>query len=194
MTTEEFIDGISSLVSEGTREKLYQSIRERPNGVFVEVGTYMGGTLFRMAHFAKKNNIPMKFYAVDTFTYENISFQQKEIDSLAHNAAPVSYYEIYQHNLSESNLSRDVITLKMDSMDAVDKFDDESIDVLFLDGCHGYPYTKNEILAWLPKVRIGGIILGHDFKDCGDVQRAAREALGEIQTTPENESYYWVKS
>lgn len=45
----------------------------------------------------------------------------------------------------------------------VDKFDDGFFDWIYIDACHTYEAVKNDITKWLPKVKKGGIISGHDF-------------------------------
>lgn len=37
------------------------------------------------------------------------------------------------------------------------------IDFLFIDGCHSYEAVKSDIEGWLPHVKVGGTILGHDY-------------------------------
>jgi len=61
---------------------------------------------------------------------------------------------------------------------------DGYFDAIFLDTSHEYNRTKNEILAWIPKVKKGGIFAGHDFDTHtgmyhGGVKKAVREVWGE---------------
>ena len=44
-------------------------------------------------------------------------------------------------------------------------FGTESIDFCYIDGDHSLGGVYNDIMAWTPKVKIGGIIGGHDYKD-----------------------------
>ena len=53
--------------------------------------------------------------------------------------------------------------LKMTSMEAVKKFENESIDFVFIDGSHEYEDIKNDIISWMPKVKKGGVLAGHDY-------------------------------
>jgi len=63
---------------------------------------------------------------------------------------------------------RPVEILKMDSVEAAKKFRDKEFDLVFIDASHDYQSVLNDILAWKPKVREGGIICGHDFFRSGD--------------------------
>jgi hypothetical protein len=49
------------------------------------------------------------------------------------------------------------------SLEAALTVPDEWLDFVFLDGDHRYEAITQDIRAWLPKVRKGGLICGHDF-------------------------------
>lgn len=53
--------------------------------------------------------------------------------------------------------------IKKFSMDAVKDFNNETLDAVFIDGNHEYKYVKEDIEIWTPKVKIGGIVSGHDY-------------------------------
>ena len=49
------------------------------------------------------------------------------------------------------------------SMDAVKKFNDGELDIVYIDCNHNFQNVTNDIAEWSKKVRKGGIISGHDF-------------------------------
>jgi predicted O-methyltransferase YrrM len=49
------------------------------------------------------------------------------------------------------------------SWEAARHYEDLSLDMVFIDADHSYESVRNDIAAWLPKVRLGGILAGHDF-------------------------------
>jgi predicted O-methyltransferase YrrM len=61
---------------------------------------------------------------------------------------------------------------------------DESIDILYIDATHTYDGVKSDLEAWIPKVKNGGIISGHDYEtknegwDNGGLKRAVHEMVG----------------
>lgn len=50
------------------------------------------------------------------------------------------------------------------SMDAVQDFADNSLDFVYIDGAHDFKNVVDDVCEWSKKVRIGGIVFGHDFK------------------------------
>lgn len=68
--------------------------------------------------------------------------------------------------------------LKMDSVKAAESVKNKSLDFVFIDGDHSYEGTSRDIESWLPKVKIGGFICGHDYDNqntIGDVKTAVDE-------------------
>ena len=62
------------------------------------------------------------------------------------------------------------------SVDGAKLFDDSSVDLVFIDANHTYEHVKEDIEAWYPKIRDGGILSGHDFSgDFPGVEKAVRE-------------------
>jgi predicted O-methyltransferase YrrM len=51
------------------------------------------------------------------------------------------------------------------SLDAVKTFPDNSIDFVFIDGNHALDHVVCDLTQWTKKVKVGGIISGHDYKD-----------------------------
>lgn len=54
------------------------------------------------------------------------------------------------------------------SIDAVKRFDDESIDFVYIDGNHQYDFVMNDIREWTKKLKKGGIMSGHDYYRIAD--------------------------
>ena len=90
--------------------------------------------------------------------------------------------------------------LKMLSIDASTMFEDNSLDLVFIDADHKYESVKNDINAWIPKIRKRGIICGHDYggSDNGGlgmhpgVKQAVDEAFGDrVNTVPVTRVRVW---
>lgn len=64
----------------------------------------------------------------------------------------------------ENKFMEDQITIVREfSVPASEKFADESMDFVYIDGNHSYENVKADIEAWHKKVKKGGIVAGHDY-------------------------------
>lgn len=64
------------------------------------------------------------------------------------------------------------------SVDAADAYGPCSVDVVYIDADHSYDAVSADIDAWLPKIRHGGYICGHDYHDgFPGVRKAVDERL-----------------
>jgi hypothetical protein len=57
------------------------------------------------------------------------------------------------------------IIIRMTSATAARRFEDGQLDFVYLDAQHHYEAVKEDIRCWLPKIRQGGILAGHDYLD-----------------------------
>lgn len=81
----------------------------------------------------------------------------------------------YLFNLCTKNLEpvKDVVTiLRKTSVQAAKQFKANSLDFVFIDGSHDTESVCADIDAWFPKVKVGGIIAGHDYKSHREVEIA----------------------
>lgn len=85
------------------------------------------------------------------------------------------------------------------SIDAAGTIQDRSLDLVFIDADHSYQGVKGDLAAWVPKVRPGGWIGGHDFGntdpayDFSGVDRAVQEwasAWGVVIETDSNFTWF----
>jgi len=53
--------------------------------------------------------------------------------------------------------------IKQMSMHAVQEFENGELDFVYIDGAHDFQNVVNDLCEWSKKVRIGGIVYGHDY-------------------------------
>jgi len=70
--------------------------------------------------------------------------------------------EAYQKTI-ENTKGMNATILRCESLEAASNVPDGSLDFVFIDGNHNLPYTIADLHTWIPKVRSGGIISGHDY-------------------------------
>ena len=68
----------------------------------------------------------------------------------------------------------------MTSLQGAELFEDGSLDMVYIDGNHKYEFVKADIKAWLPKIKKGGFLCGHDYghKLCPGTKPAIHETAG----------------
>ena len=67
--------------------------------------------------------------------------------------------------------------LKEFSTDALKRFEDNTVDFVYLDGNHAEPYISEDIRGWYKKVRPGGILAGHDYTRTRAHRNDTRQAV-----------------
>lgn len=146
----------------------------------VEVGSWKGKSTAYLAVEIVNSGKKILFDAVDTWkgSSEHINDPYVRTDKL---------YALFQANISP--VSHVVNPVREESTAAAKLYEDESIDIVFIDASHEYDHIKNDIAAWYPKVKSGGIISGHDYGWAG-VKRAVHEAFG--QQNVEDTEMCWV--
>ena len=56
-----------------------------------------------------------------------------------------------------------VMKIKQKSEEAASMFHNESIDFIYIDGNHQYAFVKRDLELYVPKIKLRGIIAGHDY-------------------------------
>src|SRR5262249_50144311 len=81
-------------------------------------------------------------------------------------------------NLEDCGVREIVRPVRCPSIRAASAFDDGSIDFCFIDAAHDFESVLDDVQAWLPKVKPGGRLAGHDI-EMKSVHQAVHTALGE---------------
>ena len=80
---------------------------------------------------------------------------------------------------TENMAGREYHLIRDFSVEASKTIEDGSLDVMFIDMNHNYEFVRDDIAHWLPKVKSGGIIGGHDYSQSfPGVIQAVDEAFG----------------
>lgn len=123
----------------------------RPQRV-VELGTHNGMSFYVFCESMLAHDIDGLCYAIDCWEGDDhTGAYGEEIYSQVQN-------HCREHFRGVSYL------LRMLFSEAAKKFDDDSIDLLHIDGLHTYEAVKEDFETWYPKVKPGGIILFHDVE------------------------------
>jgi Methyltransferase domain len=153
---------------------LYKHAIDRfPSGShFVEIGIWEGRSAAFMGVEILNSGKKIRYDAIDHFEG---SKEHKEDPMWVPRLS--SLYDVCVANLQP--ISHVVNIIKSDSIVASQNYQDQSLDFVFIDGGHSYESIKADITAWLPKVKKGGILAGHDYPDWAGVVKAVHEFFGE---------------
>lgn len=66
------------------------------------------------------------------------------------------------HSIKHSGYKEKAIILEKDSKEALNDIPDDSLDFIFLDTYMTYEQAYNDVNEWYPKVKNGGLFMGHD--------------------------------
>ena len=77
------------------------------------------------------------------------------------------------------------------SNQAVNEFEDESLDFVFIDASHDFHSVNEDIYLWKNKVNKGGMVSGHDI-DLLQVKMAVSNHKTRFETGPDN-VWWWIK-
>lgn len=116
---------------------------------FVELGTHRGYSYFAACETVKILGLGTNCHAIDTFAGdEHAGFYDHSIydDVCIRNADYAGFSSIHQ----------------MTFADALEKFDDCSIDILHIDGRHFYADVKEDYETWSRKLTPDAVVLFHD--------------------------------
>jgi hypothetical protein len=73
--------------------------------------------------------------------------------------------DVYKEFIENTKGYNNLVVHKKSSAEAVSSFEDNSVDMVWIDAGHTYEECGNDIDMWLPKIKKGGIISGHDYCD-----------------------------
>jgi len=91
----------------------------------------------------------VKLFCIDPWAAYNRNSQDRE-DNIYRNAMV---------RLNGCNIE----VMRMTSLEASQKIDDNSLDFVYIDALHEFDNVMMDIILWSKKVRSGGIVSGHDY-------------------------------
>jgi predicted O-methyltransferase YrrM len=153
---------------------LYKQIVElsKDGAHFVEVGAWKGKSAAYMAVEIVNSGKNIKFDCVDTW--------EGDLNEQSHLADEhFQTHTLFEHFTQNMKPVEHVYTaVRLPSLEAAKLYADQSLDFVFIDAAHDYVNVLADIAAWLPKVKKGGILAGHDFHHPPVIQAVNESIVG----------------
>lgn len=137
-----------------TRADLAKHFAKRGYKVGAEIGVAEGAFALELC-----KAIPgLKYYGIDSWPRDG----------------KIKYHIQARYELAKKVLAlHDASLIRETSIDAVNDFENSSLDFVYIDASHRFDDVVNDIIEWTKKVRKGGIVSGHDYqatKGCGVIE------------------------
>ena len=85
---------------------------------------------------------------------------------------------VFKDNITKFGIDKYVTPYQMSSVKGSKQFEDNYFDFIFIDADHKYKFVIEDMIHWYPKLKIGGIFSGHDWRVPNGVVRAVDEFYG----------------
>ena len=158
-------------------------IKHIKNPVGVEIGTAEGYTTTYLL-----NTVPgLNLIGIDPYTdYED--WDGRYIDN-----SNIGYQQLLQKTAEFGDQYNHI---RLTSDEAADLIEDGSLDFIFIDGLHTYDQVLKDCENYYPKLKNGGVFIGHDYNKIEAVHRAVTEfasKVGKPIATANQDLWYWLK-
>lgn len=157
---------------------LEKIINDRKIRKMAEIGVWKGALT---RHLLRNCRHLVEYYAIDSWReligkdYGRMSSEHTKQDT---------WDKLYKKVLHEIPYYRPLKVIRLPALEAVELFPlkhfKEFFDFVYIDTSHFYQNTFDEIKAYLPLVRKGGIIGGHDYAATRPEHQGVRKAVDEI--------------
>lgn len=130
------------------------------NGTIVEIGSYMGRSSVCWAMTAPDT----KIICIDVFYDYEIPSIVNIPDEIAEQFCNPKYnhtYNIYREFLKNTEQFKNIVPIIGTCPEVT--YNDGEIDLLFLDATHTNPSDWDILTDLVPKIKVGGIVSGHDY-------------------------------
>ena len=171
---------IEGWLMKGEPEVLYNLGKKyiKKGSLVAEVGSWKGKSTYILASICKE--VGARLLSIDTFEG---SLNPED----PANKAGGAYFDAYKngerffHEHIEKNLAGlPVEYMKMTSHQASKKIKNASLDFCFLDGDHTLPVIYQDIKDYLPKIKKGGLFVGHDYSLVHNPKNQVKESVDKI--------------
>lgn len=161
---EHFYNQLEGWMSE-THAEFFKEIISNisDNSTWVEIGSFKGKSISFVTVEALRQDKKISFYAVDTW----LGSEEHQQNGVAEDIDVVnkSLFEKFKSNTN--SIKNLFISIRKASVDASKDFENNSIDVLYIDGAHDYQSVLDDICCWFPKLKKKSLLILDDINRPG---------------------------
>jgi predicted O-methyltransferase YrrM len=173
-------------------------------GIIVEIGVQGGASFLKMADVILTTNKNIKLYGIDCW---------EEQCKIGFNGHPESFWTQESvnrlKNIQIKNFNTLLLIIQTYNLDfcnlikgfssdiaIINKFNNNSIDAIYIDGDHGFEGCYLDLVNYYPKIKTNGIIMCDDYTNFHSVKAAVDKFCEEKkinQLFVENKCYFYKK-
>lgn len=139
-----------------TRDVLVQLLRK--DGIGCEVGVAEG----QFSRTLVKETSPKKLHLVDPWVHQDDEEYIADPNNVSTQEGEKRFREV-SNAFSEECATGQVLIHRAFSTDAARNFPDHYFDWVYIDARHDYNSVLEDLAAFLPKLKLDGLLLGHDY-------------------------------
>ncbi len=126
--------------------------KHKPKTV-IEIGSWLGSSTRFIAKLLPEKGM---VYAIDTWkgtAIEEATLKDPRIPIL---------YQLFLSNVKHANLTHKITPIRMESLEAARSITIKA-DLIYIDASHDTASVYNDIIAWVPHLKEGGVMTGDDW-------------------------------
>lgn len=167
------------------RECRSAALRNKRNKcILVEVGSWRGRSLSYLADLILTGEVAV--HAVDTWKGNSTPTDPTHGKDV---------FEDFRDNMTRLGIVDLMNVHRMPSVEASHLFEDDSLDLVMIDADHEYTHVYSDLESWWPKIKPGGLLMGHDYSPgcgCPEVVRAVDDWAMEHDLPVETDADMWL--
>jgi predicted O-methyltransferase YrrM len=136
------------------------------NSNMIEIGSWLGRSISYFVVESIKNKKIIDCNCVDIW---------EEYSEIKNNPIFVNDGAYHKFLENTSKIKNHINVWRGHSVDVSKNFSDGFFDFIFIDAAHDYDNVTNDIKAWYPKLKSGGLIGGHDYYYTNEVAMAVND-------------------
>jgi predicted O-methyltransferase YrrM len=144
---------IGMSLSDESIETVYtMAVKYFDNAVFVELGCFFGASTIFLGKEIKKHKKNIVIHAIDRWTEQTWDERGEGV------------YDCFLLNIEKAGVDDLINVIKDTTHNASMAFKRQSVDFVYIDAGHDEKNIRQDINDWMPKLKQGGWIGGHDYQ------------------------------